>query len=27
VKRGIKSIGAVQWAGPFPDHLTVRFER
>jgi cytochrome P450 len=27
VRRGIKSVGAVQWAGPFPDHLTVRFER
>jgi cytochrome P450 len=27
VRRGMKSIGAVQWAGPFPDHLTVRFER
>jgi cytochrome P450 len=27
VRRGIKSVGSVQWAGPFPDHLTVRFER
>ena len=27
VRRGIKSIGPVQWAGPFPDHLTMRFER
>ena len=27
VRRGIKSVGPVQWAGPFPDHLEVRFER
>jgi cytochrome P450 len=27
VRRGIKSIDAVQWAGPFPAHLTLRFER
>jgi cytochrome P450 len=27
VRRGMKSIGPVQWAGPFPDHLTMRFER
>jgi cytochrome P450 len=27
VKRGIKSVGAVQWAGPFPDHLILRFGR
>jgi cytochrome P450 len=27
VRRGIKSVGAVQWAGPFPDHLTIQFER
>jgi cytochrome P450 len=27
VRRGIKSVGKVQWAGPFPDHLTLTFER
>jgi cytochrome P450 len=27
VKRGIKSVGKVQWAGPFPDHLNLRFGR
>lgn len=27
VRRGIKSVGSVQWAGPFPDHLALRFER
>jgi cytochrome P450 len=27
VKRGIKSVGQVKWAGPFPDHLAVQFER
>jgi cytochrome P450 len=27
VRRGMKSAGAVQWAGPFPDHLTMQFER
>jgi cytochrome P450 len=25
VRRGIQSVGKVAWAGPFPDHLTVRF--
>ena len=25
--RGIRSVGAVQWAGPFPDHLVVGLER
>ena len=27
VRRGIASVGSVQWAGPFPDHLTLRFGR
>jgi cytochrome P450 len=27
LKRGFKSVGPVQWAGPFPDHLMLRFER
>jgi hypothetical protein len=27
VRRGIKSVGSVEWAGPFPDHVTVEFER
>jgi cytochrome P450 len=27
LKRGIKSVGPVQWAGPFPNHLILRFER
>lgn len=27
VRRGIKSVGPVQWAGPFPDRLPLRFER
>jgi cytochrome P450 len=27
VRRGIKSTGPVQWAGPFPNHLNVQFER
>jgi cytochrome P450 len=27
VRRGIKSIGTMQWAGPFPAHLPLRFER
>ena len=27
LKRGIKSVGPVQWAGPFPDHLALKFER
>jgi len=26
VRRGIASVGKVAWAGPFPDHLTVRLE-
>jgi cytochrome P450 len=26
-RRGIKSVGSVKWAGPFPDHLLLRFER
>jgi cytochrome P450 len=26
-RRGIKSVGSVRWAGPFPDHLLLRFER
>lgn len=26
LRRGVKSVGSVQWAGPFPDHLAVRFE-
>jgi cytochrome P450 len=25
VRRGIKSIGPMQWAGPFPSHLPLRF--
>jgi cytochrome P450 len=25
--RGIRSVGAVKWAGPFPDHLAVMLER
>jgi cytochrome P450 len=25
--RGIRSVGAVEWAGPFPDHLAVALER
>lgn len=25
VRRGIASVGRMAWAGPFPDHLTVRF--
>jgi cytochrome P450 len=27
VRRGIRSVGPVEWAGPFPDQLPVRFER
>jgi len=27
VRRGIKSIGTVEWAGPFPAQLSLRFER
>lgn len=27
VRRGIKSTGAMRWAGPFPAHLPLRFER
>lgn len=27
VRAGIVSAGAVQWAGPFPDHLTVKLKR
>jgi cytochrome P450 len=27
LKRGIKSVGPMQWAGPFPNHLILRFER
>jgi cytochrome P450 len=27
VRRGIKSVGAIQWAGPFPDTLMVTFAR
>jgi cytochrome P450 len=27
VRRGIKSVGAIKWAGPFPAHLPLRFER
>jgi cytochrome P450 len=27
VRRGIKSVGAIQWAGPFPDTLIVTFAR
>ncbi len=25
VRRGIKSVGRVSWAGPFPDHMTLTF--
>jgi cytochrome P450 len=25
LRRGIKSVKPMQWAGPFPDHLIVRF--
>lgn len=27
VRRRIKSVGAVKWAGPFPDRLSLHFER
>jgi cytochrome P450 len=27
VRRGIKSIGTMEWAGPFPAHLPLRFAR
>jgi cytochrome P450 len=27
VRRGIKSVGRIAWAGPFPAHLPVQFER
>ena len=27
VRRGIKSVGPVTWAGPFPDRVPLRFER
>ena len=27
VRRGIKSVGSVEWAGPFPDRLVVTFGR
>ncbi len=27
VRRGIKSAGTIQWAGPFPDHVPLSFER
>jgi cytochrome P450 len=27
VRRGIKSVGTIGWAGPFPDHLVITFDR
>jgi cytochrome P450 len=27
LRRGVKSVGTMRWAGPFPNHLTLRFER
>jgi cytochrome P450 len=27
VRRGVKSVGTIGWAGPFPDHLPVTFDR
>jgi cytochrome P450 len=27
VRRGIRSVGPVEWAGPFPDRLSLQFER
>jgi cytochrome P450 len=27
VRRGVKSVGTIGWAGPFPDHLPVAFNR
>ena len=27
VRRGINSVGTISWAGPFPDHLPVSFNR
>jgi cytochrome P450 len=27
VRRGVKSVGTISWAGPFPDHLLVTFNR
>lgn len=27
IKRGIKSVGSIRWAGPFPDHLPLQFDR
>ncbi len=27
VRRGIRSVGPVNWAGPFPDHMSVTFAR
>nr|WP_294522204.1 cytochrome P450 [uncultured Rhodopila sp.] len=27
VRRGIRSVGAIDWAGPFPDHIPVTFQR
>ncbi len=27
VRRGIKSVGPIEWAGPFPDRLVVQFDR
>jgi cytochrome P450 len=27
VRRGVKSVGTIGWAGPFPDHLPVTFNR
>jgi cytochrome P450 len=27
VRRGIKSVGTISWAGPFPDRLVVTFDR
>ena len=27
IRRGVRSVGAVEWAGPFPDRLIVHFRR
>ena len=27
VRRGVKSVGTIDWAGPFPDRLPVTFNR
>jgi cytochrome P450 len=27
VRRGVKSVGRIEWAGPFPSHVPVQFER